>query len=214
MSFKLFRKFRRKIKVRKNHSSKYYHQQNLIKDKADLIVTLNPLPSTEVYNSDKSFMFNNILLNNLDLKTMKDKLGSPAYVLWNDEMIPKHKIFYYRDHIGNYKFLMQVHFINKNFVFASNRISSRDRLTERDKQEIVRQLLLKYTDRDADEPRDDFELKLIDKDGNTIFTNDTVYFYVNYLPNNDYTRQLIEELNIDTSDRDKERLREDIQSII
>jgi len=200
MKIKFFRNLKKKLSFSsKNHSSKYYFQQNVIKDKADLKLTLNPLPKTEVYKSAGSFLFNEIPLKEITHKTLKAKLGTPAYVLWNDDQIPKHRIYFYRERFGSYKFLMQYHFIEKRFVFACNRISSHNGLSKNDREEIVRQLLLKYTDLEIKEPKDDFEVKMIDKEGNIIFTYDSVYFYVNYLPNNENTQHLIKEFGLDSN---------------
>ncbi len=199
MKIRFFRRLKQKLSFsKKDHGSRYYVQQNVIKDKADLKLTLNPLPKTEVFKSDKSFLFNEIPLKEITHKALKAKLGSPAYVLWNDDQIPKHRIYFYRERVGSYKFLMQYHFIEKRFVFACNRISSHNGLTNNDREEIIRQLLLKYTDRDIKGPQDDFEVKMMDGEGNIIFTYDSVYFFVNYLPNNENTQHLIREFGLET----------------
>jgi len=203
MKIRFFRRLKRKLSFSsKSHGSRYYFQQNVIKDKADLKLILNPLPKTEVFKSDKSFLFNEIPLGEITYKTLRSKLGSPSYILWNDEQIPKHRIYFYREHFGSYKFMMQYHFIEKRFVFACNRISSHNGLTTNDKVEIIRQLLIKYTDLENSELKDDFEVKLMDKDGNIIFTYDSVYFFVNYLPNNENTQHLIKEFGLETDIRE------------
>ncbi|NOX85573.1 MAG: hypothetical protein GXO86_06375 [Chlorobi bacterium] len=216
MKIRFFRRLKRKLRFSsKSHGSRYYFQQNVIKDMADLKLTLNPLPKTKVVESDKSFLFNEIPLREITYKTLKAKRGSPAYILWNDEQIPKHRVYFYREHFGSYKFLMQYHFIEKRFVFACNRISSHNGLTNSDKEEIIRQLLTKYTGLEIKKSKSNFEVKLIDKEGNIIFTYDSVYFLVNYLPNNENTRHLIKEFGLETEIRESlSNHRENLKDLI
>lgn len=215
MKFKLFRKLRRKTNFSKGRGLRYYSQENVIKDNADLVITLNPLPKTEIIKANKTFSFNGMPLNEINRKTLKNRSNAPSYVLWNNEYIPKHKIYFYREHIGLYKFMMQYHFIDNRFFFACNRISSHNRLTENDKNEIVGQLFKKYIGDENAIPKDNFEIKLVDEENNIIFTNDSVYYYINYLPNNETTRKLIEKLGIHTDNRENLiMLREDINEII
>lgn len=215
MKIKLFRRLRKRAKLAKSHDSRYYHQENVIKDKADLVVTLNPLPQTNGYKAKKTFSYNRQPLEEITQKSLKSRLGSPSYILWNHEEIPKHKVYYYRDHIGLYKFLMQYHFFNNQFFFASTRISAQNRLTPKDKTEIVNQLLKKYLDKKPVKTMDDFEIKLIDKNNNLIYTYDTVYFYINYLLNNDTSRLLAEKLGVNKDNGpDFEKLEDEINELI
>ena len=177
---------RKRAKLAKSHDSRYYHQENVIKDKADLVVTLNPLPQTNGYKAKKTFSYNRQPLEEIT-----------------------------RDHIGLYKFLMQYHFFNKQFFFASTRISAQNRLTPKDKKEIVNQLLKKYLDKKPVKTMDDFEIKLIDKNNNLIYTYDTVYFYINYLLNNDTSRLLAEKLGVNKDNGpDFEKLEDEINEMI
>jgi len=215
MKFSLFRKLRKKARFGKSHGSRYYYQENVVKDQAELMLILKPLPKTKITKANKTFSINGMPLGEITHKILKAKSGIPSYILWNNEYIPKHKVYYYREHIGLYKFLMQYHFIDNRFFFASNRISSHNRLTQNDKSEIVGQLIKKYTGKEKPVMKENFEIKLTDEEGNIIFTNDTVYYYINYLPNNETTRNLIKKLGIDTDDREKlTMLREDINELI
>ena len=214
MRIKLFRKLRRKFRLRKRHGSKYYFQQNLIKDRNDLVLILDPLPGKEVIKSEKTFLFNGIPLGEITRKSMKSELGSPAYILWNDENIPKHKVYFYREYVRSYKFLIQYHFIENKFIFACNRISAHNGLSDEDKQEVVKQLLLKYTDRNPEKPNDNLQLKLTDKNGNIISTTDTVYFLVNYLPNNEHTRHLIKKFGLVAENNERNHFSKNLKNII
>lgn len=204
MSAKVIKRLKKRIsKIRRGNLS-YYIQENVIQGSGDLKMILNPLPDVEPIKSIKPFAINDLNLNDVTPKTLKEKFGPPSNILKNDHNIEKHKIYFYRDRVGYYKLLLQFHFINNEFLFASTRLSVPKGLTIERKREIVRQALIKYTGARSNKQVKSLDLKLVDENNNIMFVHDYVSFYLNYLVDNETRRRLIVELFETTDEKQEE----------
>ena len=193
MAAKLLKRIKKKFSKIRGKNASYFIQENVIQGYGDLKAILNPLPKVKAINSNKLLSINEIPLNEIDVKLLKEKFGYPSIVLKNGHNIEKHKIYFYRDRIGFYKILIQFHFIGSEFFFVSTRLSVPKGLTIERKQKIVKQALIKYTGKAPKEVKS-LDFKLVDESGNTLFVNDYVSFYLNYLVENDTKKQLYQEL--------------------
>jgi hypothetical protein len=112
------------------------------------------------------------------------------FTIDNGENIPGHKVYFYRDTAGYYKFLFQFHFFNGEFFFLKNKISSAAAVVSpEDKNKVINQLTTKYAVDDR-EDKSSFLIKITDVNGNIAYTTDTVYFYINYLRGGEYMEKL------------------------
>ena len=193
MAAKILRRIKKKISKIRNKNISYFSQENVIQGYGDLRAILNPLPEIKPIKSTKPFSINELPLNSITIKSLKEKFGYPSIVLKNGHNIEKHKIYFYRDRVGFYKILIQFHFIDNEFFFVSTRLSVPKGLSTERKKEIVKQALIKYTGK-APAQIKNLDVKLIDEDGNQLFVNDYVSFYLNYLAENETKKQLYQEL--------------------
>ena len=81
-------------------------------------------------------------------------------------------------------------FINDQFFFASNKISSLGILSPGDKNKIIGQIRFKYLGIPPEEHIKTLIIKIGDRLNNVITTVDDVYFHINYLAGNTTTQQL------------------------
>lgn len=193
MAAKILKRIKKKISKIRNKNLSYFSQENVIQGYGDLKAILNPLPEIKPIKSIKPFSINEMGLNEINIKSLKEKFGYPSIVLRNGHNIENHKIYFYRDRVGFYKILIQFHFINNEFFFVSTRLSVPKGLTIERKKEIVKQALLKYAGKAPKEIKS-LDVKLVDENGNMLFINDYVSFYLNYLAENETKKQLYHEL--------------------
>ena len=112
------------------------------------------------------------------------------FTIDNKENIPGHMIYFYRDTAGYYKFLFQFHFLNGEFFFLKNKISSSASIVSvEDKEKVISQLASKYKVEDR-KTSGSFLFQVNDSKGNIAYTADTVYFYINYLRGGEYMKKL------------------------
>lgn len=188
----LLDRFRKKVPVFGAKDSTYYERENLIKDIEDLSNCLNPYPSKEYIRTINEILFNSIALKNITINELKSKFGVPTCLISNADHIKKHKVYFYRESLGAYRILSQYHFINGEFVMASNRFSSQSRLAGSDKNRIVGHLQKKYLGTASKVSLKDFDLKYQDTLNNRLFVNDDVHFYLNYIPGSEFVKRITE----------------------
>ena len=170
--------------------SAYFIRENRIQSLTDIKKILNPLPDIEEINTNTGISFNGMELSKIAITLLKKEIGDPSYVLDNSDRIDKHKILFYKDSADYYKFLIQYHFINDQFFFASNKISSLGILSPGDKNKIIGQIRFKYLGIPPEEHIKTLIIKIGDRLNNVITTVDDVYFHINYLAENTTTQQL------------------------
>lgn len=203
MSAKLIKRLKKKISKIRGKNASYFIQENVIQGYGDLKAVLNPLPNIKPIATNKAIAINELAINDITIKNLKEKFGIPSYVLKNDFNIEKHKVYFFRDRVGFYKLLMQFHFINNQFFFASTRISVPKGISFERKQQIVKQALIKYTGATERKQVKDLDIKIIDEHNNILFVFDYVSFYLNYLVENETKAALYEEHCVVT-DEEKE----------
>lgn len=184
------------FKSKKNNpttiKSTYYIRESLIHNIDDLVKLL--LPPKEVNaiegKTTEEIKFKNIPLLNLNQKKIISEMDEPIFIYDNSDVIPGHKVMFYKEDVEFYRFLVQLHFINDEFFFVSNKVSASGMLSEKEKGKIINQLKHKYLGKSETE-NNSFLLRLTDNNGSMITTHDEVYFYVNYLSGDSIKNKLI-----------------------
>lgn len=187
----------------RSRNASYFIQENVIQGNGDLKSILNPLPGVKALTTNRAIAINELPLNEITVRKLRAKFGVPSYILKNNNNIEKHKVYFFRDRVGFYKLLMQFHFINNEFFFASTRISVPKGISVERKREIVKQVLMKYTGATERKQVKELDIKLIDENNNVFFVFDYVSFYLNYLPQNELKDKLFEEY-CTVTDQEKE----------
>lgn len=185
----IFSRFRKKLPAVSTKGSAYYNRENLIHNTDDLVRILQGAPHIKGFSTSLELTFNKMSLLEITPALLRRSFDSPAHVLDRSAFIPGHKIIFYKDSVAHYKFLIQYHFFSDQFFFASNKISSMNLLSEKDKHKIINRISKKYLKKDA-EPDASPVIKVTDSHGSIIHTVDDVYFHVHYLPANDIRKQL------------------------
>lgn len=212
---KLFKRFRKRISKIRNKNASYFIQENVIQGSGDLRAVLDPLPKVKVQTAKRQIAINELQLNEITIRKLRSKFGVPSYILKNYNHIDKHKVYFFRDRVGFYKLLMQFHFINNHFFFASTRISVPKGISFERKREIVKQILMKYTGTTEKKQVKDIEIKLVDENNNILFVFDYVSFYLNYLPQNELKDNLFKEFcTLSDAEKEKEESRLEIDKYL
>jgi hypothetical protein len=182
--------------------STYYIREGLIHNKKDLnnILILNNEKYDLVKKIKGEIKFKNLSLIDLSQKQLIAEMGIPVYIHDNSDIIKGHKILFYKEDVEFYRFLIQFHFFDDQFLLVSNKVSSSGMITEKEKGKIVNQLIGKYIGL-SDENKNHFQLKFTDKNGSELKTIDDVYFYVNYLSGGPIKNTLINRYS-DSSNED------------
>ena len=183
----MFSFFKQSKKKTSQKGSSFYHRENLIQTIEELNDLLNRLKANDANESKANILFQGNELDSISEKNLENDFGEESFILEPDSEILNHIVYYYRIVSGNLRFLIQVHFIDNQFMFASNKVYSDALLSISDKQKVVKQITSKYFP-EADKETIMFNLK--DAKGNVLFTHDHVYYYINYLPNNAINQKL------------------------
>jgi hypothetical protein len=186
----LFKRFKKKLPVATTKNTAYYNRENLIQTVSDLHRILMGAPDIKGFKTEKELTFNNTPLLEITPRVLKTSFDTPSNVLDHSSVIPGHKVIFYKDSVAHYKFLIQYHFIDEQFFFASNKISSMTILSESDKEKITGRISRKYIDGKKQDDKISV-LKVTDPNGSIVYTVDDVYFYLHYLPENDVKKMLL-----------------------
>ena len=186
-----FKKFKKSLPLVSTKNATYYNRENQIENLSDLKNVLEAAPEIKALKTSTDFTFNNIPLLNISQNLLITKFENPVFILDNDGEIKGHKVFFYRESIDYYRFLIQYHFIDGDFFFATNKISSVTILSDVDKQKIIDRINNKYLDQKSGDNKS-LTIKIIDPNNSIIFTRDDVYFHINYLAGNKTTKALID----------------------
>ncbi len=166
-----------------SRNSAFYNRENHIVSLENLVDTLfhEPEEGTELRDSSKVLVFGKIPIHEITEERLLDVMDKSDFTIDNNENIPGHKVYFYRDTAGYYKFLFQFHFYNGEFFFLKNKISSAASVVSpEDKTKVITQLVTKYKVKDRESPNS-FLVQITDAHGNIAYTTDSVYFYINYL---------------------------------
>ncbi len=179
--FNLFPK-KKKKSGRTTHSA-YYLRENMIQNVSDLLMAVQPnldeCPSK--WESKMALLFNAIEFKNITPEIVTQQMGEPVFIHDNSQSVEGHQVIFYRDEVDYFRFLVQIHFINNQFVFISSKISTSGVLSEENKTKIAKKVLSKFFEANEIEKLDSFTICITDESKNVIYTKDDVYFYVNYV---------------------------------
>ncbi len=186
----LFKRFKKNLPAVSTKNSAYYNRENVILNASDLTKVLKGAPDIKGFKTDKELTFNNIPLLDISPEILRSNFDTPSHVMDRSNYIPGHKVVFYKDSVAHYKFLIQYHFFNEKFFFASNKISSMTVLSDNDKMKIVNRISMKYL-AEKDKKEAGLVMKVTDPNGSIIYTVDDVYFYMHYLPANEVNETLM-----------------------
>jgi len=132
-----------------------------------------------------------------DIKTTKNLLGSPNYILEfpNGEL---HKVLFYKKRVDSYKYILQLHFLDNELVYAMDHVYETFSFNSMHMLEMTKLLLFKYTNKTHNELSTS-EITLVDSKDNRITIIDSLEYNICYSTSNVFTlnrlRQLIEKEN-------------------
>ena len=184
-----------KITKTTSRNSAFYNRENHIVSMDNFVDTIfrEPEEGTVLRESSKQLVFGKIPIDQITEERLLDVMDKSDFTIDNNENIPGHKIYFYRDTAGYYKFLFQFHFFNGEFFFLKNKISSAAAVVSaEDKNKVINQLTTKYAVDDR-EDKNSFLIRITDVNGNIAYTTDTVYFYISYLRGGEYMKKLKEQ---------------------
>ncbi len=182
--------FKRKNPDSLTTKSSYYERECVINTPTDLFLLLSDVKKATFDQTDVPILVNGLSLNGMTTKQLTKNLDTPNYLFDNKENIPNHKVYFYKEEVDIYRFLLQYHFIDDKLFFVANKIYSGMSLSDENKVKIVKQLAEKYLHISDYKVPEDFGIFIEDSKKNKVFTRDGVYFFVNYISCDDITDQL------------------------
>jgi hypothetical protein len=186
--------FKKKSKIDKTSSrnSAFYNRENHIVSMDNFVETIfhEAEEGSAHRKSNKRLVFGKMPIDEITEDRLLEVMDKSDFTIDNSENIPGHKVYFYRDTAGYYKFLFQFHFFNGEFFFLKNKISSSAAVVSaEDKTKVITQLTTKYAVEDRKD-KDNYLIQIIDSHGNIAFTTDTVYFYISYLRGGEFMEKL------------------------
>jgi len=186
--------FKKKSKIDKTSSrnSAFYNRENHIVSMDNFVETIfqEAEEGSAHRKSNKRLVFGKMPIDEITEDRLLEVMDKSDFTIDNSENIPGHKVYFYRDTAGYYKFLFQFHFFNGEFFFLKNKISSSAAVVSaEDKTKVITQLTTKYAVEDR-EDKDNYLIQIVDSHGNIAFTTDTVYFYISYLRGGEFMEKL------------------------
>lgn len=186
-----FKRFKKKNPLTTQKGSPYYVRESMIQIQSDLAEIMQQATALDFVSISKTITFHGVEVIKITPQLLKSKFGTPSHIHDNSDEIEGHKVYYYRDSIDFYKFLLQFHFIDNQFFFASNKISSVTNLSDSDMDKIVNRIFTKYLADKKNKVAESHKLRIKDADGSMLYTLDDVYFHIKYLPGNSFRQSLM-----------------------
>lgn len=165
----------------------FYNRENLIQTIQELNNYLDHLDSSKATHTSSNILFQGFELDSIHEKDLEKNFGEESFIHDPDNDIQGHKIYFYRITSQHLRFLIQLHFIDNQFFFAATKVYSDALLSDADKQRVLKQIKTKYYP-DANDKIIEFDIE--DPNGNVLFTQDDVYYYIKYLANNTTSQNL------------------------
>ncbi len=190
-----------------SRNKSFYLRENQITAVSDFYRMLNYEPEKGAFvgKINTEIGLAGIPISQLSPDKLINEMDSPSFVLDNSENIPGHIIYFYRQNTDLIKFLIQIHFVQDKCVFINNKISATGiTLTDNDKKKVVEKLFKKYNI-DGKLEDENFAIYLTDRNGNKLYSTDSVHFYLNYAANKDsvdYVRHLLDNYHPDEEAED------------
>ncbi len=133
-----------------------------------------------------------------DKKKSLKVLGKATFELTFDKS-ELYTILYFKRRVDSYKYLLQLHFVDNELVYAMNHVYETVPLHKNHMLEMTRLLLYKYTHKNHDE-LDSSQITLVDSKDNRIIISDSLEYNIRYSSGNRFTlarlQGLIERENI------------------
>jgi len=164
----------------------FYERENLIQTIDELIEILFLSESDKLLSTKTHIQFHGKELKLINRNNIDDILGGEAYILYPDNNIDGHEVYFYRMKSEHLKFLVQVHFINDNFFLAGTKVYADALLSDHDKQRVVQQIINKYDLKDENSTT----FSVQDPEKNIIWTKEDIFFHIGYLFNNNTCKDL------------------------
>ncbi len=185
-------------------NSTYYIRECSIHNVYDLNLILQPekedcslMESTTI-----DLEIKNLPILDLSEKIINAVLKKPIYIYDNNELLKGHKVLFYKEDVEFYRFLLQFHFIDDQFFFATNKVSSSGMLSETEKGKIINQITNRYLGINW-ENHDGCSIMITDQNDSMLTTVDDVYFNVNYLSGGSIKDSLIKKYAGQTDQTDQ-----------
>lgn len=174
--FSFFRKSKKKPQTK---NSTYYYRENQIQVKEDLKLIFDKKGSSFTKND---ILFQGLKLNEINVAQLEKQFGEESFLLDHDDVIPGHKVFFYKKFVEKFTLLIQLHFINDIFISATTKVSAEALISDKDKEIICHLLLKNYPD--IPTPETDYEYDFSDQQGNIIYSKDLIYLHIHYIAGN------------------------------
>ncbi len=184
--------FKKKTPDSLTSKSSYYERECVVNTTTDLFLILSDARNFNFLKTDVPIRVSNLSLNGMTPKQLTKELDTPNYLFDNNENIPNHKVYFYKEEADIYRFLLQYHFIDDKLFYVANKIYTGMSLSDENKVKIVKQLAAKYLHDNNFNVPEDFGIFIEDQNHNKAFTRDGVYFFVNYIVGDEINEQLWE----------------------
>lgn len=204
-----FFKSSKKKSVRKGKA--FYDRENLIQTIDELYVILSLLKSDDSIVTKEPILFQGKELSSINIKNLGELFGDESYILTPENGISDHKVYYYRIKSEHLKFLVQLHFIKNEFFLAGTKVYSDNLLTDNDKLKVIEKIRAKYC---PELHSSIYEFKIRDKEGNTLWTQEDVFFHINCLYNNSTCQQLKEQYSGHVKPKPGQEIKNTLDNII
>jgi len=181
----MFSFFKKPKKKHLTKNSTFYHRENLIQNYSDL---KNALLCPAKLTTNYPITYQGFPLESINPKNIEERFGEESYILEHEDVVLGHQVFFYRKNVQKFKLLIQIHYLDDVLFHISTKFSADSLLTANEKEKIVDQLLNNYPDIKLD--KNNLAFSFMDSKGNRITTDDNVFFYVKYCPNNQDIQKL------------------------
>ncbi|MDP2721264.1 MAG: hypothetical protein Q8O72_00790 [Bacteroidales bacterium] len=175
----MFSFFRKQIKKPVTKNASFYERENPIQSLDDLKNVFNKKATLQ---TQYKITYQGLGLNEIQSKKLSKQVGEVSYISNHEEKIPGHTIYYYKKHVEKFSLLLQFHFLNDVFFFATTKVSAESLISDKEKQKVLDQLLRHYPDIEI--PKNKFTYEFSDPKGNVVSTREHIYIYIDYYANN------------------------------
>jgi len=178
---------------KKNISSRglsYYERENLVHTLQDLKSVCSPR-GKNIYTTDKTIMFNNLVLSEITEQILISVFGEVEYTLSTFEDIDNYNTIFYRHIVGGINYLMQFHFYEDTLLFVNNKISKSFVFNSADRKTIVKKIQEKYIPNIDINFSNGFDLQISGANNNLLYINDSVDFSIIYINNSQVLKDLL-----------------------
>jgi hypothetical protein len=126
------------------------------------------------------------------VKDAKRILGKPNYELEFDKS-DLHKVVFYKKRVDSYKYILQLHFLDDELVYAMDHVYENFKLNDYHLLELTKLLLFKYTNKTHNELTSS-QITLVDSKDNRITIIDSLEYNICYSTGNAFTLARLQHL--------------------